>query len=68
VNGKQRVSKHGYNLIVHAAFSRTPDHDISCAADAFRKSCSEAEPAIIRTIGHVLNTIFLKSIPEPPLL
>jgi hypothetical protein len=68
VNGKQRLSKHGYNLIAHAAFSSTPDHDISCAADVFGKSGNEAEPAIIRTIGHVLNTIFSEAIPEPPLL
>jgi hypothetical protein len=68
VNGKQRLSKHGYNLIAHAAFSSTPDHDISSAADVFGKSGNEAEPAIIRTIGHVLNTIFSEAIPEPPLL
>jgi hypothetical protein len=68
VNGKQRLSKHGYNLIVHAACNSSPGHDISCAADAFRKSGNEAEPAIIRTAGHFLNTIFLEVIPEPPLL
>lgn len=60
VTGKQRLSKHGCDLIVHAAFSSTPDRDISCAADA---TSNEAEPAVIRTIAHVLNTIFLKSDP-----
>lgn len=63
VNGNQRLSKHGYNLIVHAAFSSTPDHDIWCAADV---SGNEAEPAVIRTIAHGPNTIFLEAIPGPP--
>jgi hypothetical protein len=60
VTGKQRLSKHGCDLIVHAAFSSTPDHDKSCAADA---TGNEAEPAVIRTIADVLNTIFLRSDP-----
>ena len=60
VTGKQRLSKHGCDLIVHAAFISTPDHDISCAADA---TGNEAEPAVNRTIAHVLNTTFLRSDP-----
>lgn len=60
VTGKQRLSKHGCDLIVHAAFSSTSDHDISCAAHA---TVNEAEPAVNRTIAHVLNTTFLRSDP-----
>ena len=60
VTGNERLSKHGCDLIVHAAFSSAPDHDKSCAADA---TSNEAEPAVIRTIADVLNTIFLRSDP-----
>jgi hypothetical protein len=65
VTGKQRLSQHGRDLIVHAAFSSTPDYDISCAADA---TGDEAEPAFIRSIAHVLNTIFLRTTPKTPYL
>ena len=61
MTGRERLSKHGCDLIVHAAFSSTPDHDtIQCAADA---TGNEAESAVIRIITHVPNTILPRSDP-----